>query len=240
MSPGIGSAPSTGQRRELRGWGVLAVLLLAAILVPFAIWEQPIARMAGELLDAKGGSPTLAGTLTILLALDVLLPVPSSVVSTAAGARFGIAGGIAISWVGLTAGCILAAALGRKLGRPFAEWLVGDRALLRAGETARRWGAGALVVCRAVPVLAEASVLLAGVTSMPWRNFLAVTSLANLGIAAIYAWVGQQAMESGAFLLAFGGAVGVPAIALWLWSRVVTRPPRQRGRRPGSDPETAV
>jgi uncharacterized membrane protein YdjX (TVP38/TMEM64 family) len=240
MSPGIGGAPSTGRRRQLLGWGVLAVLLLAAILVPFAIWEEPIARMAGELLEAEGGSATLAGTLTILLVLDVLLPVPSSVVSTAAGARFGIAGGIAISWVGLTAGCVLAAALGRKLGRPFAEWLVGERALLRAGETARRWGASALVLCRAVPVLAEASVLLAGVTSMPWRGFLAVTSLANLGIAAIYAWVGQQAMDSGAFLLAFGGAVGVPAVALWLWSRIGTRRPRERGRRPASGPEAAA
>jgi uncharacterized membrane protein YdjX (TVP38/TMEM64 family) len=240
MSRGIGGAPSTGRVRQLLAWGVLALLLLASILVPFAFWEEPIARMAGELLDAEGGSATLAGTLTILLVLDVLLPVPSSVVSTAAGARFGIAGGIAISWVGLTGGCILAAGLGRKLGRPFAEWLVGERALLRAGETARRWGAGALVLCRAVPVLAEASVLLAGVTSMPWKRFLAVTSLANLGIAAIYAWVGQKAMDSGAFLLAFGGAVGVPAIALWLWSRVVTRRPRQRGRGPGSRPEAAA
>ena len=115
-----------------------------------------------------------------------------------------------------------------------------ERALLRAEDTARRWGAGALVVCRAVPVLAEASVLLAGVTSMPWRRFLAVTSLANLGIAAIYAWAGQQAMESDAFLLAFGGAGGVPAIALWLWSRIGTRPPRERGPRPASGPEAAV
>ena len=223
--PGITSALSTDRRRPLLGWGVLTVLLLAAILVPFAIWEEPIAGMAGELLHAQRGGPTLAGAFTILLVLDVLLPVPSSVVSTAAGARFGIAGGMAISWVGLTAGCVLAAAIGRRLGRPFAAWLVGDRALLRAVSTARRWGDGALVVCRAVPVLAEASVLLAGVTSMPWRRFLAVTSLANLGIAAIYAWVGQQAMESGAFLLAFTGAVGVPALALWLWSRIGTGDP---------------
>jgi len=237
MSPGIGGAPSTGRRRQLLAWGVLAVLLLAAILVPFAIWEEPIARMAGELLDAEGGGASLASALIILLVLDVLLPVPSSVVSTAAGARFGIAGGVAISWVGLTTGCVLAAAVGRRFGRPFAAWLVGERALLRAGETARRWGAGALVVCRAVPVLAEASVLLAGVTSMPWKRFLAVTSLANLGIAAIYAWVGHQAVESGGFLLAFGGAVSVPAIALWLWSRSGTRQLDERSRPPAYGPE---
>ena len=216
MSPGIGWRAIDGPAPPAPRMGVLAALLLAAILVPFAIWEEPIARMAGELLDAEGGSATLAGTLAILLILDVLLPVPSSVVSTAAGARFGVAGGVAISWIGLTAGCVLAAALGRKLGRPFAAWLVGERALVRAEETARRWGAGALVVCRAVPVLAEASVLLAGVTSMPWRRFLAVTSLANLGIAAIYAWAGQQAMESGTFLLAFGsgGGPGDRSVAL--------------------------
>jgi uncharacterized membrane protein YdjX (TVP38/TMEM64 family) len=224
----------TDQRHPLLTWAVLVALLLAAILVPFAMWEEPITRMAREVLDAQRNGATVAFGIAVLLFLDVLLPVPSSLVSTAAGARFGIAGGIAISWFGLTAGCVLAAALGRKLGRPFAAWLVGEPALLRAGETARQWGAGAIVVCRAVPVLAEASVLLAGVSAMPWRGFLARTSLANLGIAAIYAWVGQQAMESSAFLLAFGGAVGVPAIALGLWSRIGTRLPREGGSRPAS------
>ena len=56
MSPGIGGAQSTDRHRQLLGWGVLAVILLTAILVLFAVWEEPIARMAGELLAAEGGS----------------------------------------------------------------------------------------------------------------------------------------------------------------------------------------
>jgi uncharacterized membrane protein YdjX (TVP38/TMEM64 family) len=141
-----------------------------------------------------------------LLALDVLLPVPSSLVSTAAGAMLGFWGGVASSWLGMTAGCLLG------------YWL-GTRAPLsadmeRVARARNRYGDLALVLFRAVPVLAEASVLFAGFTRMPRARFLRVTALSNLGISAAYAGAAVYSARKESFLLAFGGAMAIPAAGL--------------------------
>jgi hypothetical protein len=77
------------------------------------------------------------------------------------------------------------------------------------------------VVCRPVPVLAEASVILAGLVHTSWRRFLFLTATSNLGIAAAYAAIGAFSMSVGSFTLTFVGAIALPALTmlaarLWL------------------------
>jgi hypothetical protein len=48
-----------------------------------------------------------------------------------------------------------------------------------------------LVLFRALPVLAEASVLLFGATRLSWIRFFVPVALANLGIAAAYSILGH-------------------------------------------------
>jgi 3-dehydroquinate synthase len=49
----------------------------------------------------------------------------------------------------------------------------------------QRFGSGILVITRALPILAEAAVLLMGTVDLPWRQFLPAVMLSNLGIAAV-------------------------------------------------------
>ena len=70
-----------------------------------------------------------------------------------------------------------------------------------------------LILFRAVPVLAEASVILAGFARMSPVRFFAMTTPANLGISVAYAAVGTFAVGANSFLLAFAGAILVPAIS---------------------------
>jgi len=60
----------------------------------------------------------------------------------------------------------------------------------RATRLSHKYGTSALIVSRAVPVLAEASVVCAGVTRMPLSRFLIVTTLSNMAISAAYAAIG--------------------------------------------------
>ena len=55
-----------------------------------------------------------------------------------------------------------------------------------------RFGAWTIVLFRAVPVMAEASVLFAGFTRMPLALFGALSAGTNLVVAAAYAWVGSR------------------------------------------------
>jgi len=116
----------------------------------------------------------------------------------------GFAAGAVTNFAGMTFGCLLGYRAGR-LARRGADDKLKDL-WARHGE----W---TLILTRAVPVLAEASVLFAGMTAMPFRRFLFLTSLANAGIGTLYAAVGAYAMEWNSFLAAFLGSLAVPALA---------------------------
>lgn len=203
----------------MRSWFVLGALLLAFILVPFFALEPRLNAMAASLRERPPEAGWLALLLASLLALDVALPVPSSVVATLAGFALGFGGGAAVVWTGLMAGCAGGYWLGRAFGEPLARRFVESAQLAAMAASFERWGAWTLVLCRALPVLAEASVLTAGLLRLSLRRFLAVCALSNLGLATAYAGVGAYSAKVESFLLAFAGSLILPGIAL-LWSRL--------------------
>lgn len=209
-----GAVPTS--RRAGLAWVFVLGSLLTLILVPFVLWDEPITEWTTTFFGGPTGAGRAGAAIVLLLVGDIFLPVPSSLVNLVAGVRFGFVGGTVLAWVGLTVGCLVAYQVGSRIGRPATERLVGAEAANRVAETTRARGFLALVMFRAVPVLAEASVLVAGLARMPVRRFLAATGLSNLGIAATYAWVGQQSVEAGSFLFAFAAAVGIPLVASWL------------------------
>jgi uncharacterized membrane protein YdjX (TVP38/TMEM64 family) len=196
------------------GWAAVLAVLLALILIPFFLWEDAFTQKAAELAKADAAPALMALAFAGLLAADVALPVPSSLVSVLAARLLGFFPGCLTIWLGMTAGCLAGYWLGAKGGAKAAEKFVGAPELERARGLALRFGAPFLAVSRAVPVLAEASVILAGMTGMPLRRFMAVTSLSNLGIALIYSMLGTLQLQEGSLLLAIGGAVMFPALAI--------------------------
>ena len=196
-------------------WALVWLVLIAVVLVPFFLFEDQFNAFAERI--ARGEASTTGATLAIagLLALDVFLPVPSSIVSTAAGVLLGFARGAAVVWIGMMAGSFVGYWVGQR-SAPLAQRLVGDDGLRRAGALAERYGPWAIVLCRPVPVLAEATVVFAGVIRAPLSRFVTLTALSNLGIAAGYAAIGSYSMRVDSFLLAFVGAIVVPGSALLL------------------------
>lgn len=199
----------------LRLWH-FSVLTLVFILVPFLLWEDAILGWTRGLLESGGARPALAAALAGVLAMDVVLPVPSSLVSTAAGALFGFVPGALVSALGMTAGCLLGYALGSRA--PADRWIAASElARLRAAQS--RYGDWLLILFRAVPVLAEASVFFAGLSRTPFARFLMLTSLSNVGISAVYSAAGAFSARRETFLFAFLAAMALPAVAILLTRR---------------------
>jgi 3-dehydroquinate synthase len=78
-----------------------------------------------------------------------------------------------------------------------------------------------LIVTRALPILAEAAVLLMGAARLPWRQFLPAIMLSNLGIALVYSILGRLARDRGQLLWAIAVSIALPLLAttmarLWL------------------------
>lgn len=209
-------------------WILLWAILFAVVLTPFLLFEAEVSRSLTAAFEALKEQP-LAGALLIIALLggDSLLPVPSSIVSAFAGGVFGWALGALVIFVGMTLGALLGYALGASAGRVLTIRLVGEGALQRACERFADTGPAALIIARAVPVLAEASVLAAGAARMPLLRFVAATSLANLGVAIAYAATGAAAASSGMFLFVFIGLAAVPALGWAAWRIQSARRPRK-------------
>lgn len=201
-------------------WAIVCAVLVTAVLVPFLLFGGTFTTLAEWLTRGTLPVRVVVPAVIALLALDVFLPVPSSLISAGAGALLGFWGGTLTIWVGMTAGCIVGYAVGALMaGR--ARQFIGDADLQRAGRLLDRHGIWALAACRAVPVLAEASVVFSGLAATRLRPFLLISSLSNLAIAATYSAVGHYALQVDSFLLAFLGALTLPALGMFVAGRLL-------------------
>ena len=199
--------------RALR-WFVLVSALIVLVVGPFLWFGPELTERVTDLLTSNGQRELTALLLAALLATDILLPVPSSLISTSAGYLLGLVYGTLTSLTGMTIGCTVGYWLGARSVRPGAILMLGAEDIDRLEQMTCKYGDWAIVICRSVPVLAEVSVLFAGISRMPKRRFLLLVTLSNLGISSLYAAVGALALSLDSFLLAFASALVLPAIAI--------------------------
>jgi len=161
--------------------GRAALILAAAVcvpLLPFAV----IGELPGERWlsanDANSLHFALAGA--GLLAADVLLPIPSSIVGTMLGARLGFGAGLAAAFAGLMAGQCVAYSVSRYVLRR------------GHGELPATPTLAAVFLSRPVPVLAEALTFAAGAACVSWPQFLISCGAGNLIYAGALALNGSQ------------------------------------------------
>ena len=148
-----------------------------------------------------------------VLAVDIALPIPSSVVVAYAASQLGIAATVALGTLGLTLSCETGYWAARLFGHRLAE----------PGERPAE-GPTLLVVAatRAVPLLAEATVMLAGATRQPHTRFAVVAVAANGLVCMLYATLGRYGFAAGRELVALAVSVAVPVLlsgAVWLAGR---------------------
>jgi uncharacterized membrane protein YdjX (TVP38/TMEM64 family) len=135
---------------------------------------------------------------------------------------FGFWRGLAVIWVGMILGCAIGYAFGARAAGA-ARKLVGSDSLAKAGKVMEQHGSWALVICRPIPVLAESSIVFAGLVRSPVTPFIWLTTLSNLGIAIAYAAVGAFSMKTESFLWTFVGAIALPGVAMLIGKLFVTK-----------------
>ena len=91
--------------------------------------------------------------------------------------------------------------------------LSSETELDRLDRLSERFGPRALVLVRALPVLAEASVLLFGATRLSWQRFLPPVALANLGIAATYSVLGYYGRTQNTTAYVLAASIALPLLA---------------------------
>lgn len=213
-----------------------AFALAVCVLLPFALWGDGFDRHAPLWLQAQPSPLAIALFGVCLLVIDVVLPVPSSVVSALLCWQLGPAlGGVAVA-----SGVFLAFVTGYGLGRLLPEprlraWIgpdLWDATRSRARKRALTW----IVLARPLPVLAELSAVLAGVWRVPPARAFTSAVTASILIGMLYggsAWIGTQAPSTTLLVIALGA---LPT-ALWVIHRPLLRRVSLRRTNEGEPPQ---
>ena len=198
--------------RELfRTLPLMCVVLLVPVL-PFLFFGGRFEDWLRGIADDPPSTTATVALVIGLLATDILLPIPSSVISTLSGWQLGWWLGTIATWIGMNLGATIGFALARRWGKPFALWFSKGEDLDRMRQVSDRYGPFVLVLTRAIPVFAEASVLIAGIHRLSWRRFLPAVILSNLGIAIAYSAFGDFAERHQWLPLALAVSVAIPVI----------------------------
>ncbi|MDA0838380.1 MAG: VTT domain-containing protein [Planctomycetota bacterium] len=196
---------------------IFGLTLLTMILIPFFLFGGELeSRIESMLKEAERRPWISALTILLVLATDVLLPIPSSMVSTAAGAVLGFWVGAICSALGMTASCIIGYGLGISAARGAASRWMNENEMQEMEAHAVKFGDWMLVVFRAVPVWAEFTTILAGMSRLKLQRFLILTTTANLGISLVYAAAGAIAQNFDNLWLVLAASIGVPVLAMQL------------------------
>lgn len=213
MAPPPAGAPVPPSRAAvIARWALFTAVLLAFILVPFFLLEGRMNEFVQRTLQARDSLALITAAVVLFLLADIVLPIPSSFVLATTGYLLGLPLGTAVGFVGLSCASLAGYAIGRYAGGPLAQRIVGRAQLDRFAALSQRHGDALLVAFRAMPMLAEATTILAGISRMPLPRFALVVSIGNVVVAALYAWIGAVSASQSSFLFASVAAIVLPVL----------------------------
>lgn len=216
-------APRAAPVRLVLRWSLFGALLLAFILVPFLVLEDQMNALVQDTLKSEHSLALVTLAVVVFLLADIVLPIPSSFVLATTGFLLGAGLGTLVCFIGLTCTSAAGYAIGRFAGEPVAERIVGRAELDRFRVLSTRFGDALLVAFRAMPMLAEATTLLAGMARMPLLRFGGLVSIGNLVVAGLYAGIGAASADRSSFLMVSVAGMVLPVVIV-LVMRWVMRP----------------
>lgn len=202
---------------------LLIVSALVVLAIPILLFsESRQAQIESFVTDTEfqNNKPLAAVTLIGLFAADILLPIPSSAVCAVAGFVFGFLPGALICWVGLNLSALIGYWLGCTLGWKAVETWSESESVFQAREQMDRWGVWPLIAFRALPVLAEASILMLGTYRYPQKKFWPAILIANLLVAVVFVGMGKWFADQEQFILGLIVCCVLPPIGLMIWLRL--------------------
>jgi len=145
-------------------------------------------------IEANLNSDKSIATYTLLsfafLALDTLLPVPSSLLMLLNGKILGFFFGTLVSF----GSSLLSSVFGFYLGRsanPYFDKFFSAQDKAYSNNFFRKFGNTAITISKALPILSEAISFVAGTTSLPFKTFLLYSAIGHLMVSTVYAYLGS-------------------------------------------------
>ena len=171
----------------------IVIGLVLFITLPFFIFGEQIEQVfAGDgvasWLQSFGGFAWLVAI--GLLVADLAIPVPTTAVMAALGMVYGPVLGGVIAGVGSVVSGLIGYGLCRKLGRPFALWLSGEKGLAEGEKLFQSIGGWIVAMSRWLPVVSEVVACLAGLSKMPFPVFVVALVCGSVPLGFLFSSIG--------------------------------------------------
>jgi len=166
-----------------------------------------------------------------VLASDIILPIPSSIVMILNGKVLGIFFGTIVS----LASSLLSSSIGFYVGRKsssFLEKFFSKKDIVTGNKLFIKFGNSTIIISKALPILSETISFLAGTTSMKFRIFFLYSTIGHLIISIIYACAGNFSGSTNSTLTA---AVTIVTVLFTSWIiQIIVRRRTAHNRRFGN------
>jgi uncharacterized membrane protein YdjX (TVP38/TMEM64 family) len=212
------------ERRAPARWWVWVAggLLLAALVAALVIWWRPLYDFVADQEQIRAWVERLGawGPVAIVLLEMVqalLAPIPGQGIEAVSGYLYGPWWGTLFPMIGMVTGSSITFLLSRRFGRPLVIRLVGKQSMDRLDDLARRGGAPFFFLIWLLPFAPDdLACVAAGLTPMPYGQFLVLMTLGRLPGVFVSVLVGANAAKIDplwwGILLA---VIGIAALVLW-------------------------
>ncbi|MCQ6963478.1 TVP38/TMEM64 family protein [Methanolobus chelungpuianus] len=200
--------------RKALNWKHIPVILASMFLFLFIVFEVSGVITLEKIRYFVMGSGAFAAAIIIFfLIVDLILPMPSTVLMTLSGAFYGFYSGTLINITGSLLASLTGFAITRKLGK---TKLFLDRTEERAmDEWFVKWGEGILILSKTVPIVSETMACFAGLTKISGKRFIALSLLGIIPVSAYYAYFGSISRNFSEWLLPLFFGIAIPTT---IWS----------------------
>jgi uncharacterized membrane protein YdjX (TVP38/TMEM64 family) len=189
----------------------LAGLVLGTWLIWGGSWDAQF-TLAGSVQSLERAGSWAWALGIFLLIVDLLLPVPSTIVISALGYCYGLFLGGCFATVGLMASGMLGYGVGYCLGEKVARKWLGDRDFENGRWIFTQGGAWVVALSKAVPILPEVISCTAGLVRMPFRQFVLALACGSVPMGFLFSAIGHLGREAPGW--AMGLSFFIPGL-LW-------------------------
>lgn len=196
---------------------ILLPFLVSALVVTitFVLFED-LEGYFTALLESVSKYPIEFAVVSFLvLASDILLPIPSSIVMYLNGFVLGLTAGALVSLGGLLVGAMIGYAIGRFSSK---AWNAESIRNQQAQTLMQHYGSLAVLMSRGIPILSESVCFVCGFHKMPFGNYLLMNFVGLIPVCLLYAACGLAGYNENTFLLSFGASLLV-SLSFWYFGK---------------------
>lgn len=150
----------------------------------------------------------------LILATDVVLPIPSTIVMYLNGYVMGILPGFIISMASMMVSSIAGYLIGSRL-------TFTPKSVTSAGIY-NKYGQMAILLTRGVPILAETVSIMSGYVKMPFKPFVLYHFIGYIPVCLTYVYLGKFAKDQNAFSLVFLTSI-ILTILFWIYGYFLSK-----------------